>query len=65
MATVRTPTSAPVARDERRHAIGRLAGRRIARDRRAARVVAVEAEAGVDVELGAVERADDRRRLSG
>src|SRR5262249_3510235 len=48
---------------------GRLTGRRIARDRGATRVVAVEAEPGVRVDLGAAPgtshdsalRADDRR----
>ena len=45
---------------ERRHATGRFAGHRIDGDGRAARVVAVEAEAGVDVDLGLCERSKDR-----
>src|SRR5689334_8349809 len=41
---------------ERRHAIGRRAGSRIDCDRRPAGVVAVEAQAGIDVELRAAPR---------
>ena len=43
----------PFGPRERRDALGRLAGRRIDRDRRAPGVVAVEAQAGVQVELRA------------
>ena len=49
--------------DERRHAIDWLPCRRIARDRRPAGVVAVEAEPRVRVQLGAAERPDHEAAL--
>src|SRR5262249_37085216 len=48
---------------ERRHAIGRLTGRRIARDRGAPRVVAVETEPGVRIHLGATPGTNDDSAL--
>ncbi len=49
--------------DQRRHAVGRLAGLRIDADHGAPRVVAVEAHAGVDVELGRRPRPEDGGEL--
>src|SRR5438552_8469728 len=48
---------------ERVHLVDRQAGLRIGRDRRAARVIAVKAAAGVDVELGLAPRPEDEAEL--